>query len=170
MSATVLVSPPAVSGSLTVHSAESPQDATRAGRPKKLRWWSETAQPGDVYPYEHFLPFFDQDLHLPPLTPFKHFDPGHEALKHADPLAFLRDADVDELTPDFGSEVTGIQLHELDTVGRQQLALYVARRGVVVSRLFGLCSATRSQTGPHGSLRRNRLSAIKTLRIKTRPG
>lgn len=134
MSATVLVSPPAVSGSLTVHSAESPQDATRAGRPKKLRWWSETAQPGDVYPYEHFLPFFDQDLHLPPLTPFKHFDPGHEALKHADPLAFLRDADVDELTPDFGSEVTGIQLHELDTVGRQQLALYVARRGVVAFR------------------------------------
>jgi hypothetical protein len=34
---------------------------------KKLRWWSETAQPGDVYPYEHFLPFFDQNLHLPDL-------------------------------------------------------------------------------------------------------
>lgn len=144
MSATVLVSPPAVSGSVTVRSAETTQDATNPGRPKKLRWWSETAQPGDVYPYEHFLPFFDQDLHLPPLTPFKHFDPGHEALKHADPLAFLREADVDELTPDFGSEVSGIQLHKLDAVGRQQLALYVARRGVVVSRLSGLYSPAPS--------------------------
>jgi sulfonate dioxygenase len=170
MSATVLVSPPAVSGSVTVRSAEATQDSTNLGRPKKLQWWSETAQPGDVYPYEHFLPFFDQNLHLPPLTPFKHFDPGHEALKHADPLAFLRDADVDELTPDFGSEVSGIQLHQLDAVGRQQLALYVARRGVVVSHLSKFYSPARLRAGPYGLFRRNRLSAIKTLRIKTRTG
>ncbi|GAA5879622.1 hypothetical protein JCM3774_004288 [Rhodotorula dairenensis] len=131
MSSTLVVSPTAA---VTVRSTQDTQVVPSAGRPKKLRWWSETARPGDPYPYEHFLPFFDQSLRLPPLTPFKHFDPGHEALKHADPLAFLRDADVDELTPDFGSEVSGIQLDQLDDVGRQQLALFVARRGVVAFR------------------------------------
>ncbi|GAA5991185.1 hypothetical protein JCM10908_006576 [Rhodotorula pacifica] len=134
MSSTVVQTETAPSASLTVRSDEAAQVAPKAGRPSKLRWWSETAQPGDTYPYEHFLPIFDQSLRLPPLTPFKHFDPGHEALKHENPLAFLQDADVDELTPDFGSEVTGIQLSKLDNVGRQQLALYVAQRGVVAFR------------------------------------
>jgi sulfonate dioxygenase len=38
------------------------------------------------------------------------------------------------LTPKFGAEVSGIQLHKLNTSERQQLALYVAQRGVVAFR------------------------------------
>jgi len=105
--------------------------STKRERP---RWFSETAKLGDAYPYERFLPIFDRDLKLPPLEPFEHVDPGHEALKDPTPRSFLDGADVDELTPEFGSEVEGVQLHTLDSRGRQQLALYVAERGVVVFR------------------------------------
>ncbi|POY73312.1 hypothetical protein BMF94_3647 [Rhodotorula taiwanensis] len=130
MSATTTVTQSA----LTLRATEEKKASTGSTRPQKLRWWGETGESEEAYPYRHFLPFFDKELRLPPLTPFKHFDPGHDALKHEDPQSFLAHADVDELTPDFGSEVSGIQLHELDTVGRQQLALYVAQRGVVAFR------------------------------------
>lgn len=99
----------------------------------KPQWFSETGLPDEAYPYKHLLPTFDGHLKLPPLTEFEHKDPGHEALKHADPLAFLANAEVDELTPRFGSEVSGVQLSQLDEAGRQELALFVAQRGVVVS-------------------------------------
>lgn len=38
-----------------------------------------------------------------------------------------------QLSPKFGSEIIGLQLDKLDTRARQQLALYVAQRGIVVS-------------------------------------
>lgn len=106
---------------------------TKEQKDLRLRWWSETAKEGDAYPYERFLPFFDTELRLPPLQPFKHVDPGHKALADPSPRSFLANAEVDDLTPDFGSEVSGVQLHQLDERGRQQLALFVAQRGVVVS-------------------------------------
>ncbi len=40
----------------------------------------------------------------------------------------------EELTPGFGSEVFGIRLDQLDSQGRDQLALEVARRGVIAFR------------------------------------
>lgn len=148
MSATTTVTQSA----LTLRATEEKKASTGSTRPQKLRWWGETGEPEEAYPYRHFLPFFDKELRLPPLTPFKHFDPGHDALKHEDPQSFLANADVDELTPDFGSEVSGIQLHELDTVGRQQLALYVAQRGVVVSpRLVCRTSSPRVLIVPRNS-------------------
>ncbi|GAA5877481.1 hypothetical protein JCM1840_003863 [Sporobolomyces johnsonii] len=99
-----------------------------------LQWPSQTAKPGEPYKYERFLPHFDHNLHLPPLEPFEHVDPGLKALDDPEPRSFLNDALVEELTPEFGSEVEGVQLHELDTRGRQQLARYVAERGVVAFR------------------------------------
>lgn len=99
---------------------------------RRKRWWSETAKEGDEYPYAAYLPTFDAHLKLPPLTEFEHVDPGHKALDDPEPLAFLAGAEVENLTPQFGTEVTGVQLHKLDERGRQQLALYVAQRGVVV--------------------------------------
>ncbi|BGP00954.1 putative Alpha-ketoglutarate-dependent sulfonate dioxygenase (putative) [Rhodotorula toruloides] len=107
---------------------------TKEQKDLRLRWWSETVKEGDAYPYERFLPFFDTELRLPPLQPFKHVDPGHKALADPSPRSFLADAEVDDLTPDFGSEVSGVQLHQLDERGRQQLALFVAQRGVVAFR------------------------------------
>ncbi|KAE8343758.1 hypothetical protein BDV24DRAFT_161067 [Aspergillus arachidicola] len=71
---------------------------------------------------------------LPPLEPFEH----HEHGKNADPTfpdLFPPGAGVIEhLTPQFGSEVSGIQLSQLTDKGRDQLALFVAQRKVVAFR------------------------------------
>ncbi|KAF8632538.1 hypothetical protein AX15_001753 [Amanita polypyramis BW_CC] len=88
----------------------------------------------EPYRYSHLLPDFSQD-HYPPLTPFEHTDPGHRALNHPNPRAFLENAtSVVEITPHLGSEVVGVNLAELDSDGRDQLALEVARRGLLVFR------------------------------------
>ncbi|KAF9229622.1 alpha-ketoglutarate-dependent sulfonate dioxygenase [Gyrodon lividus] len=88
----------------------------------------------ETYKYAHLLPDFSQDKY-PPLTPFEHVDPGLRALNHADPRAFLKDAtSVIQLTPNLGTEIRGIRLTALDSDGRDQLALEVARRGLMVFR------------------------------------
>lgn len=87
---------------------------------------SEPAQEKqEEYKYEHLRPVFVQ-AHYPPLTPFEHSDPGHRALKHPNPRAFLDAAtSVVELTPDLGTEVHGIDLASLDSDARDELALEV---------------------------------------------
>ncbi|QRV76175.1 TfdA family taurine catabolism dioxygenase TauD [Ceratobasidium sp. AG-Ba] len=95
------------------------------------------ANPKSDYPFEHLLPVFDKSEHYPPLTPFEHVDPAARAseLPEAEQRTFLRTATrVRNLTPKIGTEVTGIDLTSLDGPARDQLALEVARRGVVVFR------------------------------------
>jgi len=88
----------------------------------------------EEYRYSHLLPTFSADRY-PPLTPFEHVDPGQRALSHPNPRAFLESAtSIDEITPHLGSEVVGVNLAELDSTGRDQLALEVARRGLLVFR------------------------------------
>jgi sulfonate dioxygenase len=77
------------------------------------------------YRYAHLLPHFSTD-HYPPLAPFEHVDPASRALSHNNPRAFLNNAtSVRELTPHLGTEVSGVNLAELDGTGRDQLALEV---------------------------------------------
>lgn len=86
------------------------------------------------YKYKQFLPDWDKtDYKLPPTKPFEHVDPGLAAQDDNDYLDFLGGGKADELTPNFGTEVNGVQLSELDNKGRQRLARFVAERGVVVS-------------------------------------
>lgn len=59
-------------------------------------------------------------------------DVGHRALTLAHPRAFLDGATIDDLTPRFGSSVKGVDLTRLTASDLDQLALYVAQRGVVV--------------------------------------
>ncbi|KAF7367291.1 TauD domain-containing protein [Mycena sanguinolenta] len=88
----------------------------------------------DDYRYSHLLPHFSRDTY-PPLTPFAFSDPGLRALEHPNPRAFLQNAtNVVELTPRLGTEVHGINLAELDSDARDELALEVARRGLMVFR------------------------------------
>ncbi|KAM0747091.1 TauD-domain-containing protein [Meredithblackwellia eburnea MCA 4105] len=86
------------------------------------------------YKYAKFLPSYDHSIKLPPLEPFEHVDPGHRALLDPAPQSFLTNATLDSLTPDFGTEVTGIQLTKLTSKELDQLALFIAQRGVVAFR------------------------------------
>ena len=86
---------------------------------------STVQKPNLQYRYAHLLPHFSADRY-PPLTPFQHVDPGLRALSHHNPRAFLDNAtSVRELTPYLGTEVTGVNLAELDSTARDQLALEV---------------------------------------------
>ncbi|KAI0726192.1 TauD-domain-containing protein [Fomitopsis betulina] len=89
----------------------------------------------EPYRYAHLLPAFPREEHYPPLTPFDHIDPGSRALSHPNPRSFLDNAtSVVQLTPHLGEEVRGVNLATLDSDGRDQVALEVARRGLVVFR------------------------------------
>ena len=94
----------------------------------------QTERAAPEYRFSHLLPTFSHDEHYPPLELFDHVDPGSRALTHEDPNAFLANAIVSDLTPRFGSEIHGVNLTTLNAGGRDQLALCVARIGVIVFR------------------------------------
>ncbi|KAK9369791.1 hypothetical protein V1509DRAFT_657594 [Lipomyces kononenkoae] len=86
--------------------------------------------------YPHFLPVWDPNEHYEPLTEFEFSDPGLRANPSL-PNLFSKvntDLKVKSLTPKFGTEVRGLQLSELTSEGKDELALFVAQRGVVVFR------------------------------------
>ena len=100
----------------------------------------QKASESEEYRYSRLLPVFSQDRY-PPLTPFQHTDPGHRALSHPNPRSFLDNAtSLVELTPNLGTEVHGINLRNLDSDARDQLALEVTGGFFSVSsRFFSLC-------------------------------
>ena len=82
-----------------------------------------------------FLPTWDPKQKYPPLKFFKHEDPGRRA-DTSFPNLFPKEGDysIKKVTPKFGSLVTGVQLSQLDSAGKDELALLVAQRGVVIFR------------------------------------
>ncbi|CAE6471715.1 unnamed protein product [Rhizoctonia solani] len=93
--------------------------------------------PKSDYPYEHLLPVFDNSEFYPPLKPFQHTDPAARAaaLPESEQRAFLKNATrVRNLTPGICTEIAGVDLTSLDGPSRDQLALEVARRGVIAFR------------------------------------
>ena len=81
--------------------------------------------------FPDFLPTWDPSQKYKPLKFFKHEDPG----ARADP-SFPKDSEhqTKRVTPKLGSEVRGIQISELNDQGKDELALLVAERGVVIFR------------------------------------
>lgn len=70
-----------------------------------------------------------------PLQPFEHYEHG----KDADPSfknLFAGDAKVTDLTASTGTEVDGVQLTDLTEKGKDELALFVAKRKVVGSSVL----------------------------------
>ncbi|OWB73629.1 oxidoreductase activity protein [[Candida] boidinii] len=84
-----------------------------------------------------WLPTWDSNQKYPKLLPFKHVDRAlfgdaeyENLFKAADEKVSYR-----QITPKFGTEVrSGIQLSKLDDKAKDDLALLVAKRGVVVFR------------------------------------
>lgn len=100
---------------------------------------------------------------LPPLQPFEHYEHG----KDADPsfkTLFAGNAKVASLTDLTGSEVDGVQLTDLTERGKDELALFVAKRKVVGSSV--LFSSPNSLPPPPRLNRcfcKNQYSTTKTL-------
>lgn len=85
--------------------------------------------------YQEFLPTWDPNQKYPPLKFFKHLDPGARADKSLSNL-FPEGGDYKQkrVTPKLGTEITGIQLSQLNDKAKDELALFAAQRGVVIFR------------------------------------
>ncbi|KAJ8146068.1 hypothetical protein OXX80_010076 [Metschnikowia pulcherrima] len=85
--------------------------------------------------FPDFLPTWDPSQKYKPLKFFKHEDPGARA-DPSFPNLFPKDSEhqTKRVTPKLGSEVRGIQISELNDQGKDELALLVAERGVVIFR------------------------------------
>jgi sulfonate dioxygenase len=84
------------------------------------------------YKYKDFLPY-NTLTSEPPLTPYEHAD----AASHADPekkALFAAIPFKKDMTPNIGTEVRGLQLTCLTNQQRDELALWVAERGLVIFR------------------------------------
>lgn len=123
----------------------SEEERARRGRElEELGEASKVKRPLDEdfepnYKYAWALPWFDErykskhfkDGHF---SPFEHHDVGLRALTHEDPESFLHKPGVqtEDLSPGFGTRVTGLDLTQLTAREKDQLALFISQRGVVV--------------------------------------
>ncbi|KAJ5150858.1 uncharacterized protein N7482_010110 [Penicillium canariense] len=83
--------------------------------------------------YPKYLPVWDYGEQFSPLEPFTHIDRGKDANPSFEDL-LTEGSKIQKLTPTIGSEVTGVQLSRLTPAAKDQLALLVAQRKVVVFR------------------------------------
>ncbi|KAK4163975.1 alpha-ketoglutarate-dependent sulfonate dioxygenase [Cladorrhinum sp. PSN259] len=90
----------------------------------------------DEYKYSAYLPVYDNKTHFPPLQPFEFNDRGLVANKEKPNLLSKTNPDlkVTKLTPVIGTEIRGLQLSKLTDLQKDELALLIAERGVVVFR------------------------------------
>ncbi|KAI0827799.1 TauD-domain-containing protein [Hypoxylon sp. FL0890] len=89
-----------------------------------------------AYKYASYLPVYDETTTFPPTEPFEFSDKGLLADKAKPHLLGLNDPNVvvTKLTPRVGTEISGLQLSELTDEQKNELALLIAERGVVVFR------------------------------------
>jgi sulfonate dioxygenase len=82
------------------------------------------------------LPVYDNETKLPPLEPSEFTDRGISADKAKPNLLPKGDSNVvaTKLTPLIGTEIQGLQLSQLTDTQKNELALLIAERGVVVFR------------------------------------
>jgi sulfonate dioxygenase len=88
------------------------------------------------YKYYDYLPVYDETTTFPPTEPFEVRHRGLEADKAKPNLFNSGDPNVEitRLTPRVGTEIKGLQLSQLSDAQKNELALLVAERGVVVFR------------------------------------
>ncbi|KAK4952432.1 hypothetical protein LTR10_009238 [Elasticomyces elasticus] len=86
------------------------------------------------YKYAAYLPVYDETTTFSPTEPFDFSDRGLLADKAKPYLLGTPNAFVTKLTPRVGTEIRGLQLSELGDEQKNELALLLAERGVVVFR------------------------------------
>lgn len=121
---------------LTMATTTHIQEATNAeGTPIKLAVAYDD-RVHNASKYAAYLPVYDITTRFPPTEPFDFEDRGH----YADPTKSnllpenTPDLKVTKLTPRVGTEITGLQLSRLTPAQKDDLALLIAERGVVVFR------------------------------------
>lgn len=79
---------------------------------------------------------YDETTTFPPLQPFEFNDRGLVANKAKSNLFSEGNSDVQvsKITPVIGTEIRGLQLSQLNDLQKDELALLIAERGVVVFR------------------------------------
>ncbi|KAI9840108.1 MAG: hypothetical protein M1837_001912 [Sclerophora amabilis] len=83
--------------------------------------------------FTSYLPTWDPSQKYPPLEPFEHYEHGKDA-DPAFPDLLRPGVTQTDLTPTIGTEISGVQLSSLTKEGKDQLALFAAKRRVVVFR------------------------------------
>ncbi|KAI8711610.1 TauD domain-containing protein [Fusarium sp. LHS14.1] len=88
------------------------------------------------YKYGAYLLVYDETTTFPPLQPFEFNDRGLVANKTKSHLFPEGDSNlqVSKITPVIGTEIRGLQLSQLNDLQKDELALLIAERGVVVFR------------------------------------
>lgn len=86
------------------------------------------------YKYKHYLPVHDETTTFPPTEPFEFVDRGVKADKAKPNLLGANGVIATKLTPRIGTEISGVQLSQLNDAQKNELALLIAERGVVVFR------------------------------------
>lgn len=84
--------------------------------------------------FPEYLPTWDPREKFDKLTFFEHIDPGSRADPRLPNLFPNKGETIKKITPKLGSLVTDVQLSELTNEGKDELALFVAQRGVVIFR------------------------------------
>lgn len=86
--------------------------------------------------YAAYLPVYDNTTKFPPTEIFEHQDRGYNADPAKPNLLPKGESSVKatKLTPRVGTEITGLQLSQLSDAQKDELALLIAERGVVVFR------------------------------------
>ena len=105
------------------------------GTPRSIKLnaaFSESDHSG--YKYSAYLPVYDETTKFPPTEPFDVRDRGLEADKKKPELLNAPGAVFTRLTPRVGTEIKGLQLSQLNDAQKNELALLVAERGVLVFR------------------------------------
>lgn len=100
--------------------------------------------------HPHYLPTWNPEQKYPPLEPFEHHDPGHNA-DTTYPEILGAATSVSDLTPTTGTEIRGVQLSKLSDAGKAQLAHLVAKRKVVAFRDQDFASLPIAEALEYGS-------------------
>ncbi|KAH7121088.1 TfdA family taurine catabolism dioxygenase TauD [Dendryphion nanum] len=114
---------------------ETLEATNSSGQPIKLTVAYDDKIHSQSNKYAAYLPVYDTTTKFPPTERFEFHDRGHNA-DPAKPNLLKKDSEitVTRLTPRVGTEIRGLQLSQLTDTQKDELALLIAERGVVVFR------------------------------------